>query len=240
MKTFSDYLLLRVPLAEVTELFPRSAMNALFIKEINKILPSVGSGILRDDLVSLLGLDFVGYIDTALRKAGWANVERDGLVSDLVVKLLVSPGGLVSRWKMDAPLSYRFKRSVKNQISTLAVRASKRRRRYSTLPDEVTAPRSSHPEDDPIIDFRNWLEMRFGKPAVYVLNARLEDRDVKSLIGSPGIASAYALKRLVSQIKASAVTWPGSDPAFQEKVRRLMEAESQTLAKRFGRVGVGA
>jgi hypothetical protein len=236
MRTFADFLICRVPLREVTEMFPRTAMNALFVGEINKILPSVGSQILKDDLVSLLGMDFVSYIDSALRRAGFATLERDGLVSDIVVKLLVSPGGLIKGWKMDSPMSYRFKRSVKNAISSLATIASRRRRRFAALPDDAAAaPSGPHSTDDPITDFRNWLETRFGKPAVYVLNARLEDRDIKDLIGSPGIPSGYALKKLVSRVKSAALTWPGSDPAFHEKVRQLMDAEDKTIAKRFGR-----
>ncbi len=233
MKTFNDYLLLRIPLAEVSELFPRSAMNSLFRDAILKILPSVGKGIQRDDLVSLLDYDFVGYIDASLRNAGFGEAERDALAHDLVVKLLVTPGGLVSRWKMDTLLSYRFKRAVKNAVITLGQKHARYRRRSKDLPDDqVARPRD---EDDLIGGFREWLRDRLGEVAVRVFDVRLAGEDVKDLVGTPLVPTSYALKKVVQQIKATAVTWAGSDPEFLQKVSRMMAMEDETLARRFGR-----
>lgn len=214
-------------------MFPRSAMNALFQNEIRKVLPSVGEGIQRDDLIALLDYDFVGYIDASLRNAGFDEAERDPLVHDLVVKLLISPGGLVSRWKMDNLLSHRFKRSIKNAVITLSQKQARRRKRMRELPDDQVAREQPRDQDELVRDFREWLRLRHGEPAVRVFNARLEDRDIKDLIGREGIPTAYALKRIVSQIKAAAVLWAGTDPAFQERIRWMMDAESKTLAKRF-------
>lgn len=231
MSHFTDYLLRRLTIREVTELFPRSAMNALFTKEIRRVLPLVGHGIQRDDLVSLLDYDFVGYIDASLRNAGFGDAERDALVHDLVVKLLVSPGGLVSRWKMDTLLSARFKRSVKNAVITLGQKHARYRRRSKDLPDDqVARPRD---EDDLIRGFRDWLILRHGEPTARVFDARLADEDIKKMIGTEGIPSNYSLKQIVQRIKASAVSWAGSDPEFLERVRRLLEQEQGTLAKRF-------
>lgn len=241
MNRFTDYLVRRLPLIEVTELFPTGKMNDLFVRELLRVLPAVQGTQLGDDLARLVGMNFVGYIDKSLRSAGFDDAERDGLVHDLVVKLLVSPGGLVSGWKMDAPLSSRFKRSVKNAIITLGQKQSRRRKRMRDLPDDQIQREKPQSEEDLVHDFRVWLRQRHGEPAVTVFDARLNGKDIKNLIGQDGIPSAYALKLIVSQIKSAAVLWAGTDPVFQLKVRRLMDAESQTLAKRFGRerVGVG-
>jgi hypothetical protein len=168
-------------------------------------------------------------------RSSFDEAERDPLVHDLVVKLLISPGGLVSRWKMESLLSYRFKRSVKNAVITLGQKHARRRKRMRELPDDQVAREQPRDQDDLVHDFRNWLRLRHGEPAVRVFNARLEDRNVKDLIGREGIGipSSHVLKRIVSQIKAAAVTWAGTDPAFQERVRWMMDAEGKTLAKRF-------
>lgn len=53
------------------------------------------------------------------------------------------------------------------------------------------------------------------------------------MVRSPWIPSAYSLKQIVQRIKASAVSWAGWDPEFLQSVRKLMEEERETLAKRF-------
>lgn len=240
MGNFMTYLLDHRPLREVTEMFPRSAMNQLFQREIEQLIPQVDDPELKSDLVRLYNLDITGYVDKSLRSAGFRDPDLDGLVHDIMVKFLVTPGGLVSKWKRDAPLSFRFKRALKNAVATLADRDSKRRRRVQALPDDVIQDERPRDEEDLITDFRRWLEDQHGIPAVVVFDARLDGRDIKDLIGiAVGIPTAYALKRIVQQIKSAAVRWAGTDPAFQEKVRRLMDREQTTIAKRFGRAGVG-
>lgn len=110
------------------------------------------------------------------------------------------------------------------------------------MPDDEIQAERPRDDDDLIADFRRYLQDQHGTPAVVVFNARLAGEDIKALIGktAAGIPSAYALKKLVQQVKASAVRWAGTDPAFQEKVRRLMAAEAETVAKRFGRRTVEA
>ena len=239
MSTFTAYLVRRLPLVEVTSFFPTEKMNDLFVREILRVIPAVQGTQLGDDLARLLNWNFVGYIDKALKSA-FGDAERDALVHDIVVKMLVSPGGLVSGWKMDAPLSWRFKRSVKNAIITLGQKA-KRRRRIRELPDDQIQQERPRSNEDLIHDFREWIRMRVGEPAVKVFDARLANEDIKNLVGQEGIPSNYALKQLVQRIKSQAVLWAGTDPAFQIRVQKIMDAESQTLARRFGRgtVGVG-
>jgi DNA-directed RNA polymerase specialized sigma24 family protein len=211
-------------------------MNALFQREIEEVIPMVHDPEISSDLERLFNVDFTGYVDRSLRSAGFRDPDLDGLVHDILVKLLITPGGLVSRWRRDGPLSFRFKRAVKNAVTTLAERASKRRRKVQPLPDDELQEKQPQSEEELVADFRQWVGKALGPSHVAVLDARLEGRDIKKLVGAdPGIPTAYSLKRIVQQIKAMAVEWAGTDPAFQEKVRRLMDAEQKTFAKRFSR-----
>jgi len=235
------YLLTHRPLNEITEMFPRQAMNQVVRRALEDVIPQVDDPEIRSDLERLYQMDYSAFVDRSLRSAGFRDPELDELVHDILVKLVVSPGGLVSRWKRDAPLSFRFKRAVKNAVTTLGERASKRRRRFTPLPDDELQEKQPQSQEDLITDFRQWLGKTLGDSAVVVFDARLDGRDVKDLIGTAvGIPTAYALKRIVQQIKAAAVRWAGTDPAFQEKVRRLMDAEAKTVSKRFGRTKIGA
>ena len=235
------YLLTHRPLNEITEMFPRQALNGLIRREIEEVIPQVEDPEIRSDLERLYRMDYAGWIDKLLRVAGFRDPQLDELVHDILVKLVVSPGGLVSRWKKDAPLSFRFKRAVKNAVTTLAERQAKRRRRFTPLPDDELQEKQPQSNEDLINDFTRWIKKTLGPSAVAVFLARLAGQDIKSLVGTdPGIPTAYSLKRIVQQIKASVVDWAGTDPVFQEKIRRLMDAEQETLAKRFKRAGVRA
>lgn len=241
MGNFMTYLLTHRPLNELTELFPRQALNGLIQREIDEVIPQVEDPEIRSDLERLYQMDFSGYVDRSLRASGFRDPELDELVHDILVKLVVSPGGLVSRWKKDAPLSFRFKRAVKNAVMTLAERQAKRRRRAQPLPDDEIQEKQPQSNEDLINDFTRWIKKTLGPSAVAVFLARLAGQDIKDLVGTdPGIPTAYSLKRIVQQIKASVVDWAGTDPVFQEKIRRVMDAERLTVAKRFGRVGAGA
>lgn len=242
MAHFINYLVEHGLWSEVLSEFPRGQINALIARQVDEAIPLITDPEVRSDALTFSNMDYVAYIDRSLLSAGFVDeVARDELVSDLISKMLVSPGGLVSRWRRDAPLSYRFKRAVKNWIATMSERASRRRRRFRELPNDQTAREQPRDDDDLITDFRRWLKAQHGMPAVVVFNARLEGRDIKDLIGTAiGVPSSYALKRIVQQIKSAVVRWAGTDPAFQVKVRRLMDAEAATVAKRFGRERVGA
>jgi hypothetical protein len=68
----------------------------------------------------------------------------------------------------------------------------------------------------------------------------MDGGETKSLIGSPDVAcpTAYQVKREVQKIKQLAQQF--GDEEFQAKVQRLMDAEQQTLARRFGAVAVAS
>jgi hypothetical protein len=234
MKTFHDYLWIRMPIRqlvrEVTELFPKASVNALFQREIDSLLDTVEDDAARKDLIAFRQMDQVGYIDRSLRRAGFGEAELDALVHDVAVKLLL--GSFFRKWS-GQPLLGRFKVAVKNAITTMAVKASKHRKRSNELPAEI--PGRQSPGDDMIQDFRNWLEFRYGELAVRVLDHRLAGDDVKELIGRPGLETSYRLKQAVQQIKTAAKVWAARDPVFLSKVEKLLADAQKTLEKRFRR-----
>lgn len=79
-------------------------------------------------------MNFCGFISRCMRNAGVPESEMDSAVSDTVVKMLVSPGNLISGWSRTAPLSWRFKQSVKNACITMGQGHARRRRRFHELP----------------------------------------------------------------------------------------------------------
>ena len=234
MGKFLAYLITRRPLLEVTELFPRQAMNELFQREIRDALPQIDDPRIKEDLASLAAMDFVGYIDRSLRRAGIGDEELDDAVQRVVVKLLVSPGGLFRGWNRSTPMTARLKLAVRNSAITIGERTAKRRKRTQELSPDLPAGRAGS-TDDLVHEFRLWLRLRYGETAVRVFDARLAGEDIKGLIGTDGIPSAYALKRIVQQIKAGAMAWTKSDPKLNFLVQKMMGEEAETVAKRSRR-----
>lgn len=238
MNPLTHYSSHQCPLHEVTELFPVARINDLFRQEIDGAVASVTNQETRDDLLSARDMNFVGYIDSSVRRAGFGDEERDALVQEIVTKLLISPGGLFSQWDRVSPFSARFRVAVRNSIITLAQKRSRRQRRYQELPAHVASPAREVDQDDLVTQFRQWLGNRYGPDAVRVFDARLEGVDTKDLVGMD--LTSYQVKKLVSKIKAGAVLWSRANPSFLLRVQKLMDAEAQTVAKRFGRRGVGS
>ena len=236
MRTFHEFVWLRMPtsllLREISELFPKRGIQDLFDREVARLREKTDDAALLQHLDDFGRLDVPGYIDSALRRAGFHESERDPLVSDLCSKLLL--GSFFRGWTGQS-LVARFKVAVRNAISSLQSRAAKRRRRQADLPDDVTAaPRA---DEEIVSDFRNFLRMRFGDAVVRVLDHRLEGGgDTKDLVGSPGLESAYKVKRAVMQLKDAIRMWAGNDPELIGQIEGLFAQEKRTFDRRFGRM----
>ncbi|GEM_PF-5066144 len=236
MKTFHEFVWLRMPtsllLREITELFPKRGIQDLFDREVARLREKTTDPALLQHLEDFGRLDVPGYLDSALRRAGFHESERDPLVSDLCSKLLL--GSFFRGWTGQS-LVARFKVAVRNAISSLQSRAAKRRRRLADLPDDVAAaPRA---DADIVDEFRHFLRMRFGDAVVRVLDHRLEGGgDTKDLVGSPGMESAYKVKKAVMQLKDAIRMWAGNDPELANRIEGLVAAERLTLDRRFGRM----
>jgi hypothetical protein len=222
MKTFHEFVWLRMPtsllLREISELFPKRGIQDLFDREVARLREKTTDPALLQHLEDFGQLDVPGYLDSALRRAGFHEGERDPLVSDLCSKLLL--GSFFRGWTGQS-LVARFKVAVRNAISSLQSRAAKRRRRQSDLPDDVAAaPRA---DADIVDEFRNFLRMRFGEAVVRVLDHRLE-------------GGAYKVKRAVMQLKDAIRMWAGNDPELANRIEGLFALQQRTFDRRFGRV----
>ena len=209
------------------------AVDDLFHKEAEERLPMVADPEVREDLLAFLRMRPTAYMDKALRRANIPEADLDEAIQTLVVKFLYSPGSLFGRWDVRYPFTPRFKLSVKNGVITLAQKRQRRAKRFQQLPADPVAKKPGL-ADDPIRDFRNWIEMEYGEPVARVLDQRLADKDTKELIGQPGLETAYAVKQAVLKIKAGAIRWSHSHPDFLLRVHRLMEKEAETMRRRFG------
>lgn len=234
MNPFIRFLLSRPTLLEVSDFLPREAMNSLFTREIDEILPTITDSRIKTDLLAFREMDFVGYLDATLKRAGIPDADLDQGVHDTIVYLLIAPGSLFRKWNRQYEISFRFKKAVRNYTITTAKKFRRRRLLAGELPSDLQAPRPVC-SNNLICDFRSLLELKHGSAAARVFDWRLEDRDIKDLIGSPGIPSSYALKQIVQKIKALAVTWSRSDPLWHRQVEQMMDQEKTTLDRRFGR-----
>lgn len=217
------------PIAEVSELFPREGINALFYDEIEKLHQR--QPMEANELQRLMAMDFVGYIDRSLRSAGFRDPDLDPLVHDIVVKLIT---GALFR-NVQGPLLARFAASVKNSIITLATRRQRVRRRYSDHELETVPQRAVviPTEDDLIERFRAYVRQTLGDVALRVLDHRLDGGDTRDLRGQPGLESHYALKEMVKRIKRAVSTFAGNDPDLLDQIEAALANERRTLDRRF-------
>ena len=217
------------PIDEVSELFPRGGMNALFYDEVEKLHQRQPMD--AAELERLMSMDFVGYIDRSLRNSGFRDPELDPMVHDIVVKLIT---GALFR-NVQGPFLARFATAVKNSIITLATRHQRVRRRYSDHELETVPQRSAaaQPDDDLVERFRTYVRQTLGDVALRVLDHRLDGGDTRELRGQPGLESHYALKEMVKRIKRAVSTFAGNDPDLLDQIERALASEHRTLDRRF-------
>jgi hypothetical protein len=213
----------------------------LFNQELGAVLPTLRNAEEKERLASWRGMDWTSYIAACLRNAGFREQgDLEERIHDVVVRLLVSPGGLFRGYDegRHGSLDLRFKRSVANAVKNMA---EKERNRRKYLPSGITAeyvPARSTPTHDPTLveRFRTMLQSRLGDLAVAILDARLDGRETKSVVGLPELnfPGRFAIKTAVQRIKALAREFAQTldDPGFLERVERLMDAEAGTIARR--------
>ncbi len=253
--SFHSWLLLR-------ENFDPAAYDALFNRQLDAVLPMVRNA---DDRQRLFALQngWTNYIAACLRNAGFRDQgDLEERIHDIVVKLLVSPGGLFRGYdeRRHGALDLRFKRSVANAVRNIVEKERNRRRYLPSIPidnDSVHGGMSAgelpdRPEwnhDPKLIDrFRTMLQSRLGKLAVGIFDARMAGRQTKDLVSMPELGSPgrWVVKRVVQQIKTAAHDFAErlDDPDFLWRVEKLMDLEAATVARRTAttrgrRVGAG-
>lgn len=239
MNTFMEYLVRRMPhvelLAEHYGMLPAEELNGLIRKEIERVAPLVGDLRIKQDLETFKKINFCGYISRCMRNAGVPESELDSAVSDTIVKMVVAPGKLISGWSRTSPLSWRFKQSVKNACVTMGQRHATHRRRFQELPPDQ--PDKTHWRiDNPIHDFRAWLELEGPPEVLKVFDQRMAGEDVKRLLGAKGLESSFKLKNAVKRLKSKVVLWSRSHPDFLLRVHRMIDDEARVVAKRLKRI----
>jgi hypothetical protein len=259
METFWDWLRLRHLLEAAWYSFDPQAYNALFNTELEKVIARVHDPTHKQALERLKGFDWLAYVSSWVRHAGYRDQrEIQERAHDIVVKLLT--GRLFTGYDpmRHGPMDLRFKASVANAIRNMTQKERNRRRNIPTvpiaqefMPGSVTAadlPAKPARDDDSkvIDDFRELVLRRLGGLGLAVLDARLDGIETKSLVGcvSLGSPGKWTIKKVVAGIKALAREFFRGDPELLRRIERAMAAESETVGKRraamAARLGVGA
>lgn len=224
--------------------------DALFDKELERLLPRLSDPAERTRLRGLLGYGWTNYIAASLRNAGFRDqASLQEKIHDCVVKLLVSPGGLFRDYDQTrhGPFDLRWKRSVANACKNIAEKERNRRRLIPTVsigqefrPGDVTdvPDRPGRQDDESVIsDFRQLVQSRLGELGIAVLNARLAGQETKSVVGRADLGSPgrFVIKRVVQEIKTLAREFAQrrSDPAFLREIERAMGREEATVQRRL-------
>ena len=230
---FRLWLLLR-------EHFDPAAYDGLFDRELDAVLPTLQDAAARERLASFRG-GWTNYIAACLRRAGFRGQgDLEERIHDIVVRLLVSPGGLFSNYDQarHGPLDLRFRRSVINAVRNMAEKEKTRRKRLlgGTMVDDLPAAPVPNHAPTLVERFRKLLQARLGDLAVAIFDARAEGRETKSVVGMPELnrPSRFVVKKVVGQIKAVGREFAETlgDPDFLRQVERLMDAEAATVARR--------
>ncbi|NQU23669.1 MAG: hypothetical protein HQ567_20500 [Candidatus Nealsonbacteria bacterium] len=234
MLSFKTWLLLR-------ESFDRAAYNSLFHQELEKLLPKIADPVHHRHAEMLRAFDFVGYIDAALRNAGFTDErDRQEELHNIVVKLLLARSGLFTGYTgQGGTLDRRFGRSVANAIKSILTNRWSRQRNFPSVPlDAASVPGRPEAQSDEtvIAGFRRLLLQRLGQLALVIFDTRYGGGQTKSLVGSPahGNPSRSLVKQIVRRVKDLAYEYAESldDPVFLRQVRQAMERERATVNRR--------
>ncbi len=235
--------------AETYFTFDRQAYNQLFDSELEKVIARTSHSAHRQALESLKGFDWLAYVSSWIRHAGYRDQrERDEKTHDIVTKLIL--GTLFRGYdpRIHGPMDLRFKASVANAVRNMTQKERNKRRNVPTVsiqqefvPGSVTPddlPAKPDPDDDEkvIDDFRDLVRRRLGGLGLAVLDARLSWEETKSLVGSPSLGSPgkWVIKKIVVGIKAMAREYAASlgEPDLLRGVERAMAAEGETIERR--------
>ena len=177
-----------------------------------------------------VSLDWTAYISKSLRSAGIPLHDLDAMVSRVVVKFLVHPGSLFRNWDGEGPIEARFKRSVRNMAISLG--QEKKGVSMQSIEEPGINLVARTPTNDQLLDlFSTHIGMRLGQDAEWVFSQVRAGWEKKELVGRRGLTS-YRLKQIVQNIKKELWEFSQDNPAFQQKVGKLLKDEELTFQKR--------
>jgi hypothetical protein len=230
--------------------FNPAQYNALFDNELEKVIARVRDPAHKQVLEKMRGFDWLSYVSSWVRHAGYRDQrEIQERTHEVVTTLLMGKLFRGFDERIHGPMDRRFKCAVANSIRNLVAKERTRKRLLPTtsigqefIPGSVTAddlPAPSMPTDDDervVHDFRELVRRRLGDLAVAVLDARLDGEETKSLIGDPSLGSPgkWTIKKVVAGIKQLARVYAASlgDPELSRRIERAMAGEEATVAKR--------
>jgi hypothetical protein len=233
---FRLWLLLR-------ENFDPAAYNDLFNQQLDAVLPTLHDAEEKERLAAMRD-GWTNYIAACLHNAGCHDQgDLEERIHDVVVKLLVVPGGLFSHYdqRRHGALDWRFKRSVANAVRNIVEKERNRRKYLPSISGGLGVedlPARHNPHQDPTLieQFRKLIQTRSGDLAAKILDARLNGWQTRNLIGLPelGHPGCFVVKRTVREIKALAREFAQAlgDADFLRQINRLMDAEAATVAQR--------
>jgi hypothetical protein len=115
--------------------FNPTEYDALFDKELARLLPRISDSVEQARLRGMIGSSWTNYLAVCLRNAGFKDqASLQEKIHDTVVKLLVAPGGLFRDYDptRHGRFDLRWKRSVSNACKNLAELERNRRRHFPT------------------------------------------------------------------------------------------------------------
>jgi hypothetical protein len=228
------------------EQLDKAAYNDLFRQELERLLSRLTDPIQRQHAEAMRDFDWTRYIAGSIRRSAGitSQDEIDEKVHEIVIRMLVSPGGLFRDYdeSRHGPFNLRFRRTLANALKNSAEKEKNRKRyipsvpiRQEFVPGGVTADdlvARGTPESDPRLldDFRELVKRQLRAIAVRVFDARLEGAEMKNL---PGVNS-YTVKKTVLEIKSLAKKYAIAvgDPNLLRQIEKLMAAEEMTVQRR--------
>ena len=257
MYTFLEWITnlgCRLWLVENYDLNP-AEYDRLFDEELRRLLPRISDPDERNRLQQMVGTRWTAYLAASLKNS-FGYRDQQGLqekIHDVVVRLLVSPGGLFRDYDpmRHGDFTFRWRASVRNAIINMVAKERNRRRLIPTIPigqefrpgSAMDVPdRPSVAIDEKVIeDFRRLVLNRIGSLALAILDARLAGQETKSLVGRSdlGTPSHWAIKQAVQATKNLSREFAErlGDPAFQQQIARAMDKEATTVRKRLTTAG---
>jgi len=261
MQTFWQWLSQVKLLAETYFSFDPRAYDKLFDSELEKVIARVKDPAQKEALEHLRGFDWLAYVSSWVRHAGFRDYrEVQEKTHEVVTTLLM--GQLFRGYdpRIHGPMELRFRTSVANAVRNM-IQKEKTRKRYlpsipirqefvpgSVTPDDLPAKTAPQDDEKVIENFRELVLKRLGGLGLAVLDVRLEGGETKSLVGCPSLGSPgkWTIKKVVAGIKALAREYAASlgDPDLLRGVEKAMAGESETIGKRraamMQRQGAGA
>ena len=104
MVAFFDWFIHRDTLAllrllEAADYFDPQSYNPVFQQQLDALLSRITDSEARRQILELRPFDFGNYVSRSLRRAGITKGEEENAYQQIIIKLLVSPGGLFARWQ---------------------------------------------------------------------------------------------------------------------------------------------